>query len=535
MPVVRNRRFRAAVARCPPMLGPACAAAAGSGLAWRVADSRLGNQVSLVPLVLVSLVVVVLLIFRLLISIFPRHGSKKQQNSYFNGSELEDHQDSFWRFVILLVCVCFCLTFWQTKALLAGGRYAQERLGGRIARENGRVIKVVTAADKDSGNDWGRVDVRLSDGSVVQLSGEVGRLLPGQTISFQARFSLPSAQRNPGGFDEKIYLARSGIFLKADLFLNRLQVIDKSTNMLSVGALRARSALTKAALTLMPAEEAGLLLGVLTGDTAQMTKQDKAAFQAAGISHITAVSGANVAFLLAPMAYLLLKVLRRRSLRILGLLLFVFGFGFLTAWEASVTRAIIMVVLTLAGKLGRRRSDPLNALLFAATLMLLSKPLLILSFSFQLSFLATVGILLASERMSERLQLWLPLMPAGLRTLLSLNLSVQLTVLPLQLLVTGIFSPLSIVANLPALPLAEGISLAGRLCFCCQPCCCCLWPPKYAIMTVCLRILAWPVRWLLQALIRLAIVFAAAWLAARPHRPAAATLSGWPWPSRSPV
>jgi len=508
MPDIQNRRFQAAFARCPPMLGPACAAAAGSGLAWRVADSRLGNQVSLVPLVLVSLFVVVLLIFRLVISPGQRYRLKNQQASDLLRPVLEEQQASFFRFVILLVCVCFCLTFWQTKALLAGGKAAQERLSGRIARESGKVIKLVTAADPDFGNDWGRVDVRLSDGSVVQLSGEVGRLLPGQTISFQARFSVPSAQRNPGGFDEKMYLARSGIFLKADLFLNRLEVTDKSTNILSVGALRARAALTKAALMLMPAEEAGLLLGVLTGDTARMSKQDKAAFQAAGISHLTAVSGANVAFLLAPMTYLLLKVLRRRNLRILGLLIFVLGFGFLTAWEASVTRAIIMVILTLVGKLGRRRSDPLNALLFAATFMLLSKPLLILSFSFQLSFLATAGILLASERMSARLQRWIPLLPAGIRVLLSLNLSVQLTVLPLQLLVTGIFSPLSIVANLPALPLAEGISLLGA---------CVLLPTllllpmaaKISAIAVCLRILAWPVRWLLQALIRLATVFAA--------------------------
>ncbi len=510
-----KRHHQATVARYPPMLGPACAAVAGASTAWFIAGSGNAEWLTLI-LIVVSALLICGLWFSLIKELLLKRSSLVRSSlrhsnaghTMFHITESVDQQHLFRNLSVLAVCVCFLLTFWQTRSLLTDGKTAQERLNGRISRETGRVIRIVSTGDPESGADWGRVHVQLQKGSSVQLSGKVGDLLPGQQISFQAHFSLPSPQRNPGGFDEKLYLARSGIFLKADLFLSRLQVTDDQTDLLSVAALRARASLAKAALLFMPTEEAGLLLGILTGDTARMLKKDKTAFQAAGISHLTAVSGANVAFLLAPMSYLFLRILRRRRLRIAGLLLFVIGFGFLATWEASVTRAIIMVVLTLTGKLSRRRSDPLNALLFAATVMLLCKPLLVLSFSFQLSFLATAGIIMANEATAERLERWLPFLPTGLKTLLALNFSVQLAVLPLQLWVTGVFSPLSILANLPALPLAEGISILGA-CYLLPALLLMPFTGKLPVLAAILRILALPLRWLLQSLIRLADLFAA--------------------------
>lgn len=458
----------------PPFLLPAAASLLGAWLGWLVPDWRF----SIPPLLLAGIAAA-----------------------------------WFWQrrrhlpIAVLLAVGCLLFAFSHLCLLVQCGREAQQRLAGGIRRETGAVAWVITPAEQASDDGWGRVAVRLSSGALVQLSGAVGTLLPGQQIAFQARFALPAGQRNPGGFDERLYLARDAIFLKADLFLGRLTVTDARSDMIGVSILKLRASLRRAASAILPREQAALLLGILMGDTSQMDPDERAAFQAAGLSHLTAVSGANVSFLLAPVAFLLARLLRRRKSRIIGLTLFLVGFGFLTGWEASVTRAIVMTGMALAGKLVMRRSDPLNALLFAATIMLLARPLLVVSLSFHLSFLATAGILLGQARLLEWLQRWLPFLPSALRAILALNLSVQLTVLPLQILATGSFSPLSLLANLPALPLAEGVTLLGAgvllIAMLLLP-----WLQAWAWLRLVMQAAAWPVGFLLQALSRLAAIFA---------------------------
>ncbi len=471
----------------PPLLAPATAAALGASFGWLRLDGRL--------LILAALTAI------LILAIIRLWCPQRQM-----GGPAAVHP-----LALLLSTACFLFCLLHLQALVRCGEDAQRRLADGIHRETGVVRWIITAPEPGAADVWGRVAIQLPDGALVQLSGKVGQLLPGQLIELQARFSRPQGQRNPGGLDERLLLAQEGIFLKAELFLDRLAIVDPRSDWTGTAVVNVRQALARSAGSILPPAPAALLLGILLGDTSQMEPAEREAFQAAGLSHLTAVSGANVSFLMAPAAFLLARLCRRRRTRSMALIAFVAAFGFLTGWQASVTRAILMAGLALAGRIIMRRTDPLNALLFAVVVMLAARPLLILSLSFHMSFLATAGILLGQKRIGRWLERRLPAWPPALRAAMALNLSVQLTVLPLQLLATGVFSPLTLLSNLPALPLAEGVTLLGAGALLAALI---LLPltARLPFLLLILQAAAWPVRILLEALSRLAAIFAAdAW------------------------
>ena len=149
-----------------------------------------------------------------------------------------------------------------------------------------------------------------------------------------------------------------------------------------LGVAPTRSPLTKLAndareLVLGGSEHLGptdrsLLAGFLLGDTRGVPEALTEQFRAAGLTHLTAVSGENVAFVLALFAPLLRRLgLRGRVLAALALLIV---FGTMTRWEPSVLRAIAMAVLALvAGHLGRPAAG-VRVLALAATALLLARP-----------------------------------------------------------------------------------------------------------------------------------------------------------------
>ena len=363
---------------------------------------------------------------------------------------------SDWVFPAIL-CVLFLAAAGHQILLIRNGMAAGEQFANGIHVVEGRIVRLEPIGD----DVWGQADIRLTGGGIFRLYGRTAHLLPGQDVRLTARFTRPSSVRNPGGFDEARSLASQGVFLKAELLLDRIQVTNSEYDRVHAAFIRMRSAIASSAKIGLPTRQAALLIGILIGDTRWMTAEEKRLFQESGLSHLTAVSGANVAFVLIPIVFILRKAIGKRKPRSVLTLLFLLAFGFLTGWEPSVTRAILMMGLMTTGRLVMRRSDPMNTLLFAGTVMLLAKPLLVVSSSFHLSFLATGGILLFSEPVSHRISRHMPLLPKPVLSLVSVNLAVQIAVLPLQTMLSRQLTPFSLLANLPAMPLAEGATLLG--------------------------------------------------------------------------
>ena len=197
-----------------------------------------------------------------------------------------------------------------------------------------------------------------------------------------------------------------------------------------------------------------LLAGFLLGDTRGVPEELTDQFRAAGLTHLTAVSGENVAFVMA----LFSPVLRRAGLRgrvALALAVLV-CFGTMTRWEPSVLRAIAMAsVALLAGALGRPTTG-LRVLVLAAIALLLVDPFLVHQVGFVLSCGASLGIALFAKPITQRLR-----GPRWTREVLGVTAAAQLGVAPVIIPVFGSMPLVALPANLVAVPLAAPLTMWG--------------------------------------------------------------------------
>ena len=195
----------------------------------------------------------------------------------------------------------------------------------------------------------------------------------------------------------------------------------------------------------------GLLVGFVTGDTRLLPLSDREAMQATSLTHLTAVSGTNVAIVIAGVlgvsAVLRLGAVSRR----IAVAAVVPWFAFLTRFEPSVLRAGTMALLLLLAATRGQLRDARHALCVAVLLLVLLDPRLAGSLGLLLSATATGGVLVLAPALRERLP---PRLPQRLRTLLSVTLGAQIAVLPALLLTFGELSLASVPANLVAVPAA---------------------------------------------------------------------------------
>lgn len=178
-------------------------------------------------------------------------------------------------------------------------------------------------------------------------------------------------------------------------------------------------------------------------------------FRAAGLGHLLAVSGQNVVFVLLLAAPLLTRI-RSTPLRVSIALLILLSFGFLTRFEASVTRALVMAGLALLAHAVGRPAGAAAVLPPAVLGLLLLDPLLAWSLAFQLSVAATVGLIVLTPRLAEVLR-----GPEALRLAAAATLSAQLFVSPLLFATFGQVSVVAMPANLLAAPAAAGTMMWG--------------------------------------------------------------------------
>lgn len=250
-------------------------------------------------------------------------------------------------------------------------------------------------------------------------------------------------------------LGRNGVAVV--LSADETTVLGPSTNPLVRATQAVRSTLLRHLLALFPERRAGLLMGLALGDTSHLDPGDEEHFRATGLGHLVAVSGENVAMVLAPL--LGLAVLLRLSARgrfLIGLGTVVF-FVVLTGAEPSVLRAGVMAGFALVGGLlGRPRSTA--TLLGAAVLVLLvSNPDLVWSVGFQLSVAATGGMVALAGAIADRLAF----LPRPVAMAAGTTLSAQLGVSPLLLAYFHAVPLVTLLANLLAFPAVSPALLFG--------------------------------------------------------------------------
>ena len=217
---------------------------------------------------------------------------------------------------------------------------------------------------------------------------------------------------------------------------------------------RIREALRRAAEHAMPVSQAALFTGLVIGDDLRQPRETVQSFRAAGLSHLTAVSGQNVAFVLAAAAPLLRRL--RAGPRWTATVGLVVWFMALTRFEPSVLRAGFMAILAATAFVLGRRQQPLRLLCLTVMVLVLLDPLLVWSVGFWLSAGATGGVIVAGPRLAQRLP-----GPGWFTTPLGITLGAQIGVALPSLLVFGRLPLVSVPANLLAVPVGGFVMLYG--------------------------------------------------------------------------
>lgn len=198
-----------------------------------------------------------------------------------------------------------------------------------------------------------------------------------------------------------------------------------------------------------------LLTGFAVGDDRQQLPEVADDFRAAGLTHLTAVSGQNVAFVLLLIRPLLYRLGPAGRLAVVVAVLV--QFGLITRWEPSVMRAIAMAIAAAATQLGASRRSGLPLLAGVVTLLLVIDPMLVHSIGFRMSVFASLGIATLSQPLARRLR-----GPAWVCDPLALTIAAQVGVSPILLATFGTMPLVSIPANLVAGP-ASGPLMAWGL------------------------------------------------------------------------
>ena len=272
-------------------------------------------------------------------------------------------------------------------------------------------------------------------------------------------------------FDYREYLARQGVFSWMSQPRELVWIGRTEDNPPYARLLEIKDAVRRAVWRMLPAPESALLNGILIGDDKAIPEDLKAAFRRTGTSHIVAISGFNVSIVIALVIPLLSRVLNARRAALFAMPAIAIYAVFVGA-SPSVVRAALMAGIGLFGALFWRRGFTLNTLCAAALLMLIANPHTLFDVGFQLSFMATLGLVVYADRLSDPLRTWaqsrLPGEKARKATLLLLDgglvtLAAQLATLPLILAIYEQFPTVALLVNLLILPLQPPIMILGGL------------------------------------------------------------------------
>jgi competence protein ComEC len=211
----------------------------------------------------------------------------------------------------------------------------------------------------------------------------------------------------------------------------------------------------------LPDEPAGLLPGLVLGDTSALSPRVEQEFVTAGLAHLTAVSGGNLAVVCGAVL-LLLRLLRlgpRLSATAAGTCLA--GFLVLVGPEPSVLRAGVMAAVALLALALGRRGSALPALAFAVCVLVVADPAMATDFGFALSVCATAGLVLLAPRWAGALVR--RGVPPGFAEGLAIPLAAFLVTAPVLAGMAGSVSLVSVLTNILAAPVVAPATVLGVL------------------------------------------------------------------------
>ncbi|MBD2609505.1 ComEC/Rec2 family competence protein [Scytonema hofmannii FACHB-248] len=331
----------------------------------------------------------------------------------------------------------------------------------------GEVTSIPRLTRSQRGQFWLQVktldEVKKESNSAAMSKGVTGKLYvtvpllqatglsPGEQVAITGVLYKPKAASNPGSFDFQKFLGQQGAF--AGLIGKQINILEEEDKW---GWWKIGERIVRSHVRWLGIPEGPLVSAMVLGSKAVDLPYDiRDLFVQAGLAHALAASGFQTSLILG-----VVLGLTKRTKRVTQFLLGSFAlilFLSLTGFQAAVLRAVIMGFAALIALVLRRKVMQLGSLLLAATLLLLFNPLWIWDLGFQLSFLATLGLIVTVPPLIQRLE-WLP---SAIASLIAVPLAATIWTLPVQLHTFGVVPTYSILLNIISTPFISIISIGG--------------------------------------------------------------------------
>jgi competence protein ComEC len=299
---------------------------------------------------------------------------------------------------------------------------------------------------------------RVSDNQVFQY---------GDLVRLRGKLKTPPENED---FSYRDYLAAQHIHS----YMSSAEVTilpGRGGNLISAALYEFKGKALENIYRLFPDPESSLLAGILLGVDTGLTRDLQQAFKNTGTAHIIAISGFNISIIAGLFVTFFSRFLGPRRGALLAAI-GIFFYTILVGGDAAVVRAAIMGSLALFARQIGRRQAALNTLLAVALLMCLWNPLYLWDVGFQLSFFATLGLILYAESFSQFankiITRYFPASIAGRFTKLFsefvlLTFAAQLTTIPIMAYHFKRISLVSFIANPFILPAQPAVMILGGL------------------------------------------------------------------------
>ena len=211
----------------------------------------------------------------------------------------------------------------------------------------------------------------------------------------------------------------------------------------------------------LPEREGNLFKSMLYGDTIYLDKSLEDYFSKIGITHLLAVSGSNVASVVA-ISYIVLKKLGlSENVANVYAIILVIVFTIISSLELSIVRASLMVCILILSKMTNKKYNIWASLVISFYIILLYNPHSIYNVGMQLSFFATIGIVMFYKDINNLLLKCFKDKFKTVISMLSVTIAAQIMILPLQINYFNSFNVIMFVSNIIAVYIADIIGSIG--------------------------------------------------------------------------
>lgn len=231
----------------------------------------------------------------------------------------------------------------------------------------------------------------------IKMSQDIPSIKYGDSLYIEGEFKQPEETRNYKGYNYKQYLKTKKIIGTVEL--EKAKILKSSNGSFIHNIQKYIKDTINGTLT---DEEGNLLLAILLGDKDKLSEDIQESFKTSNLSHMLAVSGAHVSYIILGLTYVLQNSIIGKKNEKIVCIIFLLFFMAITNFTPSVTRACIMAVLTLFSGIIYRKSDVYTNISVAALITLIFNPYNLLDLGFQLSYGGTIGIIIFIKRIQEK-------------------------------------------------------------------------------------------------------------------------------------